>query len=105
MSINYQTLSFEYQPCREQSAQSGADQAAYPVVVVGAGPVGLATAIDLAQQGVPTVLLDNDDTVSSGSRAICFTKGTLESFDLLGCGVRMMQKGVTWTGDKVFLHE
>jgi 3-(3-hydroxy-phenyl)propionate hydroxylase len=39
MSIDYQTLSFEYAPCREQSAQVGADEALYPVIVVGAGPV------------------------------------------------------------------
>src|ERR1700689_4286752 len=51
MSINYQTLSFEYQPCREQSGQGDADQTVYPVIVVGGGPVGLATAIDIAQQG------------------------------------------------------
>jgi 3-(3-hydroxy-phenyl)propionate hydroxylase len=43
----------------------------YPVVVVGAGPVGLSAAIDLAQQGQRVVLLDNDDTVSIGSRAVC----------------------------------
>ena len=40
----------------------------HPVVVVGAGPVGLAAAIDLAQHGVPVLLLDDDDTVSVGSR-------------------------------------
>ncbi|OXH86556.1 hypothetical protein CA831_23745, partial [Burkholderia multivorans] len=38
------------------------DAAVRPVIVVGAGPVGLAAAIDLAQQGVPVVLLDDDDT-------------------------------------------
>jgi 3-(3-hydroxy-phenyl)propionate hydroxylase len=45
-SIDYQRLSFEYQPCAEQ--QTGAAPAIHPVVVVGAGPIGLATAIDLA---------------------------------------------------------
>ena len=32
------------------------------------------------------VLLDNDNTLSTGSRAICFAKRTLEIFDRLGCG-------------------
>jgi 3-(3-hydroxy-phenyl)propionate hydroxylase len=105
MSINYQTLSFEYQACREQSAQSGADQAAYPVIVVGAGPVGLATAIDLAQQGVPVVLVDDDCSLSTGSRAICFSKRSLDIFDRLGCGQRMVDKGISWNVGKVFLKD
>ena len=105
MSINYQALSFEYQPCREQSAQAGNEQAAYPVIVVGAGPVGLATAIDLAQQGVPVVLVDDDCSLSTGSRAICFSKRSLDIFDRLGCGERMVDKGISWNVGKVFLKD
>ncbi|WP_152889788.1 FAD-dependent oxidoreductase, partial [Burkholderia cenocepacia] len=74
MSIDYQTLKFEYRARVH-------DAAVHPVIVVGAGPVGFAAAIDLAQQGVPVVLLDDDDTLSTGSRAICFAKRTLEIFD------------------------
>ncbi|MFM0646042.1 FAD-dependent oxidoreductase [Paraburkholderia bryophila] len=105
MSINYQTLSFDYQPCREQSAHGGAEQAAYPVIVVGAGPVGLATAIDIAQQGVPVVLVDDDCSLSTGSRAICFSKRSLDIFDRLGCGQRMVEKGISWNVGKVFLKD
>jgi 3-(3-hydroxy-phenyl)propionate hydroxylase len=103
MSINYQALSFEYQPCREQ--QDGVQTAAYPVVVVGAGPVGLATAIDIAQQGVPVVLVDDDCSLSTGSRAICFSKRSLDIFDRLGCGQRMVDKGISWNVGKVFLKD
>ncbi|HDR9699526.1 TPA: FAD-dependent oxidoreductase, partial [Burkholderia aenigmatica] len=98
MSIDYQTLKFEYR-ARAQ------DTAVHPVIVVGAGPVGLAAAIDLAQQGVPVVLLDDDDTLSTGSRAICFAKRTLEIFDRLGCGERFVDKGVSWHVGKVFLQD
>ncbi|TDY20567.1 3-(3-hydroxy-phenyl)propionate hydroxylase [Paraburkholderia sp. BL6665CI2N2] len=105
MSINYQTLSFEYRPCREQRAQGGANPVAYPVIVVGAGPVGLATAVDLAQQGVPVVLVDDDCSLSTGSRAICFSKRSLDIFDRLGCGQRMVDKGVSWNVGKVFLKD
>jgi 3-(3-hydroxy-phenyl)propionate hydroxylase len=104
MSINYQTLTFEYQPCREQSGQGG-EQAAHPVIVVGAGPVGLATAIDIAQQGVPVVLVDDDCSLSTGSRAICFSKRSLDIFDRLGCGQRMVDKGISWNVGKVFLKD
>jgi 3-(3-hydroxy-phenyl)propionate hydroxylase len=72
------------------------------VVIVGAGPVGLAAAIDLAQRGTPSVLLDDNDVVSVGSRAICWAKRTLEIFDRLGVGERMIAKGVTWKVGRVY---
>ncbi|MBF6987885.1 FAD-dependent oxidoreductase [Cupriavidus sp. IK-TO18] len=103
-SIDYQRLSFEYQPCAEQRAGQ-ADGPVHPVVVVGAGPIGLATAIDLAQRGVRVVLVDDDCTLSTGSRAICFAKRTLDIFDRLGCGERMVDKGVSWNVGKVFLRD
>ncbi|HDR9200520.1 TPA: FAD-dependent oxidoreductase [Burkholderia vietnamiensis] len=103
MSIDYQTLKFDYRPRAARAAQ--ADAAVHPVIVVGAGPVGLAAAIDLAQRGLPVVLLDDDDTLSTGSRAICFAKRTLEIFDRLGCGERFVDKGVSWHVGKVFLQD
>jgi len=74
----------------------------YPVVIIGAGPVGLAAAIDLALHGVPSVVLDDSDRVSVGSRAICWAKRTLEIFDRLGIGERMVAKGVTWQVGRLF---
>ena len=41
----------------------GAGIAMYGVVVVGAGPVGLSLAIDLAQRGQSVVLLDDADRI------------------------------------------
>jgi 3-(3-hydroxy-phenyl)propionate hydroxylase len=105
MSTDYQALSFDYQPCREQSEPGGGEQAPYPVIVVGAGPVGLATAIDIAQQGVPVILVDDDCSLSTGSRAICFSKRSLDIFDRLGCGQRMVDKGISWNVGKVFLKD
>ncbi|SDJ97339.1 FAD-dependent oxidoreductase [Aliiruegeria lutimaris] len=77
----------------------------HPVVVIGAGPVGLAAAIDLAQQDVPVVVLDENDKVSFGSRAICFAKRPLEILDRLGCGQPMVDKGVKWEVGKVFFGD
>jgi 3-(3-hydroxy-phenyl)propionate hydroxylase len=102
MQIDYQALRFDYQRAVDHDATT---PTLYPVVVIGAGPVGLAAAIDLAQHGVRTVLVDNDDTLSSGSRAICFAKRTLEIFDRLGCGEQMVEKGVSWNVGKVFLQD
>jgi 3-(3-hydroxy-phenyl)propionate hydroxylase len=75
------------------------------VVVVGAGPVGLTAALELRLRGIPFVLLDEDCTVSTGSRAICWAKRTLEIFDRLGCGERMLAKGITWSRGKVFRRD
>jgi 3-(3-hydroxy-phenyl)propionate hydroxylase len=74
----------------------------HPVVVAGGGLVGLTLALDLARHGVRSVLLDEENTVSTGSRAICFAKRTLEIYDRLGLGERMLAKGVTWNVGKVF---
>ncbi|MCP4330302.1 MAG: FAD-dependent oxidoreductase [Alphaproteobacteria bacterium] len=72
------------------------------VVIVGAGPVGLTAALDLAAHDVPVVVLDDDNTVSTGSRAICWSKRTLEIFSRLDCAAPLMQKGVTWQRGRVF---
>lgn len=99
---DYQTLEFVYRPHPDQAALS---PVRHPVVILGAGPVGLALAIDLKQQGIPVVLLDNDVRLSQGSRAICFAKRTLEIFDRLGCGARMRAKGVSWNLGRVFFQD
>ncbi|WP_322997119.1 FAD-dependent oxidoreductase [Castellaniella sp.] len=77
----------------------------HPVVIVGAGPVGLATAIDLAQQGVPVVLLDEGDTLAVGSRGICLATRTLEILDRLGVGDECVAKGVGWDVGRTFFRD
>jgi 3-(3-hydroxy-phenyl)propionate hydroxylase len=73
-----------------------------PVVVVGAGPVGLAAAIDLGLRGVPVVLIDDADRIGEGSRGICWSKRTLEIFDRLGVGEPLVAHGVTWKLGKLY---
>ena len=90
---------------RRSPDQDAAAPAHHPVVVVGAGPVGLSLAIDLAQRGQRVLLLDNDHKLSTGSRAICFAKRTLEIWDRLGVGEAMCAKGVEWNVGRVFLRD
>src|SRR6516165_9810894 len=75
---DYQSLVFDYKRCADQDASR---PVRHPVVIVGAGPVGLSVAIDLAQQGEQVVLLDYDYRLTHGSRAIFFPKRTLDIFD------------------------
>jgi len=93
---------FAYRRSVDQDLAERGRPARRPVVVVGAGPVGLSLAIDLAQRGQAVVVLDNDNRLSSGSRAICFAKRTLEIWDRLGVGDAMCAKGVGWNRGRVF---
>jgi 3-(3-hydroxy-phenyl)propionate hydroxylase len=93
---------YEPFPYRQAPELCGAAAKRHPVIIVGAGPVGLSAAIDLALHGVPSVVLDDNDVVSLGSRAICWSKRTLEIFDRLGIGERMVEKGVTWKVGRLF---
>jgi 3-(3-hydroxy-phenyl)propionate hydroxylase len=101
MSMAQSKAQFGYRRHADQDRIDG-DMARHPVVVVGAGPVGLSLAIDLAQRGQGVVLLDDADRIGEGSRAICFSKRSLEFWDRLGIGQRMVDKGVVWSVGKIF---
>ena len=98
---------FQYQtyPFKKPPELSGETSKIYDVVVVGGGPVGLTLALSLAKQGVEVVLLDDNNQVSVGSRAICFSKRSLEIFDKLGVAKPMIEKGVQWNVGRVFFKD
>lgn len=70
------------------------------IVIVGAGPVGLTLGLGLARLGIRSIILDQDDKLSEGSRAICIQRHTLEIFARLGAVELMMAKGVTRAYDE-----
>lgn len=92
-------------PYQRSSDQDASQPVRHPVVIIGAGPIGLGAAIDLAQNDVPVIVIDDNDKVSFGSRAICFAKRPLEILDRLGCGDEFVNKGVTWNTGKVFFDK
>jgi 3-(3-hydroxy-phenyl)propionate hydroxylase len=102
MLKTYRYPKYEY---RRAPELDGAASGRRPVIVVGAGPVGMAAAIDLAQHGVPVLVLDDDDTVSIGSRGVCYAKRALEIFDRLGVGDAVCRKGVSWDVGRTFFGE
>ncbi|MFF4081338.1 FAD-dependent monooxygenase [Streptomyces sp. NPDC001777] len=70
-----------------------------PVIVVGAGPVGLALSLALAAQGVPTVLLDEDPDKDETrpARTVVLRQDTLALVERLGCKA-LRHEGVQWSG-------
>jgi len=97
--IDYQSLQLDYRPLPTGSPTH------HPVIVVGAGPVGMSMALDLSRHGHRVVVLDDDHTLSVGSRAICFAKRTLDVWDRLGVAERMVRKGVSWNVGRLFFRD
>ena len=102
MLKTYSFPSFDY---RRSAEQASGRLVRHPVVIIGAGPVGLSLALDCASRGLPVVLLDDNNTVSMGSRAVCYAKRTLEIWDRLGLGERLAEQGIQWQVGKVFFRE
>ena len=98
----YEYPEFPYKPPTD--LMQGAPQRR-PLVVIGAGPVGLAAAIDARLQGLDVLLFDEDNSVSFGSRAVCYAKRSLEILDRLGLGDGLVEKGVSWSVGRTFMRE
>ncbi|HEU5108200.1 MAG TPA: FAD-dependent monooxygenase, partial [Micromonosporaceae bacterium] len=77
-----------------------------PVLIVGAGPVGLAAALLLARQNVPSVLLEaapHRQTV--GSRSICVQRDVLDILERVGVGRSLVDAGVTWYTGRIYVRD
>ncbi len=96
------SLAFKLYPYQRSTDQDASTPVRRPVVVVGGGPIGVATALDLGLQGIPVVVLDDHEGIGQGSRAICFAKRCLEIANRYGAGVPMLEKGIVWNVGKVF---
>ncbi|WP_027856936.1 FAD-dependent oxidoreductase [Marinobacterium jannaschii] len=102
MFNTYQPPVYDYQRSVDQQAGQIAH---HPLIIVGAGPIGLAAGLDAGVQGMPALILDDNNTVSVGSRAVCYSKRALEVLDRLGCAGRMVEKGVCWKVGKMFFQD
>lgn len=102
MFLTYTNPVYDYLRSADQLASSPVH---HPVIVVGSGPIGMGAALDLGQSGLDVLVLDDNNTVSVGSRAVCYSKRALEVLDRLGCADRMIDKGVTWHVGKVFFRD
>ena len=77
----------------------------HPVVIVGAGPVGLTAALALARQGIPSVLLEKKQTVNDGSRAICISRYSFETLQQLGAVESFVAKALGWTRGRCYYRD
>ena len=108
--VPHPSLYFDYQvfPAAARPATAGVEA----VVVVGAGPVGLTTALLLARAGVHCVLLESEQQVCAGSRAVAFTRRSLEILQQTGAHAVFEEIGLPWgcgnsfyRGQRVFRME
>jgi 3-(3-hydroxy-phenyl)propionate hydroxylase len=68
----------------------------HPVVIVGAGPAGLVLAIQMALNGVKSVLIESEAQVSGGSRALALTKRSMEIMEQCGVAAEFLQGALVW---------
>lgn len=92
--------------CRHPGEQN------HPIVIVGTGPVGLTTALEIARHGQRCVVLESELQVSEGSRAIVFTRRSMEILQQVGVAQRVTETGLPWCygnsiyrGQRVFRME
>ncbi len=64
------------------------------VVIAGAGPVGLVTALALAQDGIPVLVLEAGAAIVPSPRAVVYHPPTVEALDRLGVLPAMVAAGL-----------
>ena len=67
---------------------------AKPVIIVGAGPVGLTTALGLHFYGVPVLAFEEDDTLSLDTKAGTILTRTIEAFRRYGVADAVLSKAL-----------
>ncbi len=97
-SLYFEYPRFAYHPAPEQSG----DARVHDVVIVGAGPVGLVAALELARFGIPSVIVDEKRTVNDGSRAICLARHSMESLRGIGVADRFLELALGWTSGRSY---
>ncbi len=101
-----QSLYFEYpQYIFQRPLELDGLSVRHPVVIVGAGPVGLTAALELARRGIKSVVVDEKDTLNDGSRAICISRTSFETLQQLGVMEPFLEKSLGWTHGQCFYQD
>lgn len=106
------SIYYKYQVFAPWLPSQNPPQSQHQVVIVGSGPAGMVTALELAHYGVASVVLESEQQVSAGSRAIVFTRRSMEILQQVGVADRMLESGLPWQfgnsyfrGQRVFRME
>lgn len=106
------SIYYNYQVFKPWLSSQNPPQPKHKVVIVGAGPAGMVTALELARHGISSVLLSAELQFSQGSRAIVFTRRSMEILQQVGVAHRVTENGLPWRcgnsiyrGQKVFRME
>lgn len=68
----------------------------HPVLIVGAGPIGMTAALVLARYGIKSALIDRKDTFNDGSRAICIARPSMHILERVGAVAPFVEKALGW---------
>ncbi|MCK1511429.1 FAD-dependent monooxygenase [Bradyrhizobium sp. 190] len=68
----------------------------HPVMIAGAGPIGMTAALVLARYGIKSVLIDRKDTFNDGSRAICIARPSMHILERIGAVAPFIEKALGW---------
>ena len=90
------SIYYQYQVHQPWLASQHPGEQKHPVVIVGTGPVGLTTALEMARHGQRCVVLESELQVSEGSRAIVFTRRSMEILQQVGVAHRVTETGLPW---------
>ncbi|CAN5612087.1 hypothetical protein BH23PSE1_BH23PSE1_09060 [soil metagenome] len=91
------SLYFHYRHFEAPDPAEVASDRNEPVLIVGAGPVGMTAALALARHGVRSVLIDDKATFNDGSRAICISRSSMYALERMGAVAPFLEKALGWT--------
>ena len=76
-----------------------------PILIAGGGPVGLTLAALLASFGIRSVVIENDPSYCTGSRAICMSRRSQEILGWVGADKPLVEKGLSWVGGRSYYRD
>ena len=97
------SIYYNYQVFKPWLPTENGTQEKKQAVIVGAGPAGMVTALELARHGVASVVLASELQFSQGSRAIVFTRRSMEILQQVGVAHRITENGLPWrSGNSIY---
>ena len=76
-----------------------------PIVIIGAGPVGLITALRLSQLGMRSIIIEKNNAIQDELRASTFHPPTIEMLDELGIAKELISIGLKAKHWQFRVHE